>query len=276
MSGLVEDGRGAGRVALVTGAARGIGAAVAIGLCRSGWRVVAFDLCADDPALAYRLAGPDDLEATVETCNGAGSEESAVGVVGDVRDQAMLDVAVATARDRFGGLDAAVAVAGVIGGGQSTWEIGDGLWQTLIDVNLGGVRRLARAAVPALLERPRPRSGRFVAVASAGGSVGLPLLGAYVAAKHGVVGLVRSLAAELGPEGVTANAVSPGSTRTDILAASAAVYNLGDPEEFAAHHLEPRLLEPVEVAAAVLWLCGPASSGVTGAVLPVDAGMTAR
>jgi len=276
MSGFLEDGGGAGRVALVTGAARGIGAAVAIGLSRAGWRVVAFDRCADDPALAYRLAGPEDLEATLDVCNATGGDETAVGVVGDVRDQATLEGAVAMARERFGGLDAAVAVAGVIGGGQSTWEIGDGLWQTLIDVNLGGVRRLARAAVPALLERRRPRSGRFVAVASAGGSVGLPLLGAYVAAKHGVIGLVRSLAAELGPEGITANAVSPGSTRTDVLTASAALYDLGDPEEFSAHHLEPRLLEPGEVAAAVVWLCGLASSGVTGAVVPVDAGMTAR
>jgi NAD(P)-dependent dehydrogenase (short-subunit alcohol dehydrogenase family) len=146
----------------------------------------------------------------------------------------------------------------------------------LIAVNLTGVWRLARAAVPELLRRPAPRRGRFVAVASAAGSVGLPRLAAYAAAKHGVLGLVRSLAAELGPEGVTANAVAPGSTRTAALDASAAVYGLPDVEEFRTHHLQDRLLEPAEIAAAIGFLLSEAASGITGAVLPVDAGMTAR
>jgi NAD(P)-dependent dehydrogenase (short-subunit alcohol dehydrogenase family) len=115
-----------------------------------------------------------------------------------------------------------------------------------------------------------------VAVSSAGGVVGLPLLAAYTAAKHGVVGLVRSLAAELGPHGITANAVAPGSTSTAMLDASAAVYDLGGTSEFATHHLLGRLLDPAEVAALVRWLCSEAAAGVTGALLPVDAGMTAR
>jgi SDR family mycofactocin-dependent oxidoreductase len=180
------------------------------------------------------------------------------------------------ATQEFGGLDAAVAVAGMIAGGPPAWETGDELWSAMIDVNLGGVWRLARAAVPAMLERPAPRQGRFVAVASAGAVVGLPRLSAYVAAKHGVLGLIRTLAAELGPEGITANAVAPGSTRTAALTASAAVYGLASPEEFSVHHLLPRLVEPAEVAAAVVWLCGAGASGVTGALLPVDAGMTAH
>jgi len=259
------------RVAIVTGAARGIGAAVARGLSGLGWRLVLVDSCADDPALDYALATQAELEAVVQECG-----PGALGHVADVRDQDELAVAVALARERFGGLDAAVAAAGVIGGGPATWETGDELWEAMFGVNLLGVFRLARAAVPAMLERPVPRQGRFVAVASAGSVVGFPRLGAYVAAKHGVLGLVRSLAAELGPEGITANAVAPGSTRTAGLTASAAVYGLDSPEEFSVYHLEPRLLEPVEVAAAVVWLCGAGSSGVTGAVLPVDAGMTAR
>jgi SDR family mycofactocin-dependent oxidoreductase len=267
----LDPSAGAPGVAVVTGAARGIGAAVARRLSGRGWRLVLVDSCADDPAADYGLATRAELDEVVVACGPV-----AVGHVADVRDQAGLGDAVELARDRFGGLDAAVAVAGLIAGGPSTWETDDALWAAMIDVNLAGVWRLARAAIPAMLERPMPRRGRFVAVASAGGIVGLPRLGAYVAAKHGVVGLIRSLAAELGPEGITANVVAPGSTRTEALTASAALYELGSPDEFSVHHLVPRLLEPDEVAAAVSWLCDSGSSGVTGVVLPVDAGMTAR
>jgi SDR family mycofactocin-dependent oxidoreductase len=267
----LDSAAGAPGVGVVTGAGRGIGAAVAKRLSGRGWRLVLVDSCADDPAADYRLATRAELDAVVESCG-----PEAVSHVADVRDQAGLEAAVDLARSRFGGLDAAIAVAGLIAGGPTTWETDDELWAAMIDVNLGGVRRLARAAVPAMLERPVPRRGRFVAVASAGGVVGLPRLGAYVAAKHGVVGFVRSLAAELGPEGITANIVAPGSTRTAALTASAALYELSSPEEFRVHHLVPRLLEPDEVAAAVAWLCEDISSGVTGIVVPVDAGMTAR
>jgi SDR family mycofactocin-dependent oxidoreductase len=182
---------------------------------------------------------------------------------------------VALADARLGGLDAAVAVAGCVAGGAPAWETSDEVWAAMVGVNLEGVWRLARAAVPALLARPVPRRGRFVAVSSAGGARGLPLLSAYSAAKHGVTGLIRSLAAELGPEGITANAVAPGSTTTAMLGASAAFYGLADPGAFAEHHLLGRLVHPHEVAALVAWLCGDAAAAVTGAVLPVDAGMTA-
>ncbi len=255
-------------VAVITGAARGIGAATARRLASSGWRLVLVDRCADDPAFGYRLATRAELDAVAVACDG-------VAVVGDVRDQDALDGAVATAVDRFGGLDAAVAVAGGITGGQTSWQTADAAWAAMLDVNVTGVWRLARAAVPALLQRPAPRQGRFVAVSSAGGTLGLPLLAAYSASKHAVVGFVRSLAAELGPHGITANAVAPGSTRTAMLDASAAVYGLASTEEFAIHHQLGRLVEPDEVAALLAWICGPDSGAITGAVLPVDAGMTA-
>ena len=259
-----------GPVAIVTGAARGIGAATAILLASEGWKIVLVDACADIPGAGYAMATRAELDGTVAACG------EAIGVISDVRDQVGLDMAVAEAVDRYGGLDAAVACAGVVAGGPNAWDLEEATWETLLAVNLTGVWRLARAAVPELLRRPVPRRGRFVAVASAGGSVGLPRLAGYAAAKHGVVGLVRSLAAELGPEGVTANAVAPGSTRTAALDASAVVYGLEDPEAFRLHHLDQRLLEPGEIAAAIGFLCSEAASGITGAVLPVDAGMTAR
>lgn len=266
------SGAGAG-VAIVTGAARGIGAATASMLAASGWKLVLLDRCEDDPHLPYRLSRPEDLDAVVAACGGP---SSAVAVKADVRDQDALDRAVERAVELFGGLDAAVAVAGAVAGGHEAWHTSDEVWDAMLSINLEGTWRLARAAVPAMLQRPEPRHGRFVAVASAGGSVGLYLLAAYTAAKHGVVGFVRSLAAEVAPHGITANAVAPGSTEGAMLEASAAVYGLHKADEFAQYHMLPRLLSPSEPAALIAWLCGPQSGGITGAVVPVDAGMTAR
>ena len=259
------------RVAIVTGAGRGIGADVARRLAAQGWSLVLVDRAEDDPALDYPLTSAGDFYALVGQC-GPGAR----GVVADVRDQGALDRAVALAVSEFGGLDAAVAVAGAVAGGVEAWRTDDDTWDEMMSVNLEGVWRLARAAVPALLERPEPRQGRFVAVSSTGGSIGLYLMAAYAAAKHGVIGLVRSLAAELAPHGITANAVAPGSTAGAMLDASAKVYGLDSAEEFVTHHMRPRLLTPAEPAALIAWLCGEDSSGMTGAVLPVDAGMTAR
>jgi SDR family mycofactocin-dependent oxidoreductase len=259
----------AGRVAVVTGAARGLGAAVARALAAEGWRLVLTDVCADDPAVPYPLARPEELV-------GLAAELDAEAVTADVRQPDQLATAVARAVERHGGLDAAVAGHGVIAGGPPAWETDPAVWDAVVGVDLTGVFHLARAAVPALLARPAPRQGRFVAVASAAGLVGLPRLAAYTAAKHGVVGFVRGLAADLAGTGVTANAVCPGSMRTAMLDASAAVYGLADVEELAVHHLTGTLLDPAEVAAFVTWLCSPASSALTGAALPADAGLTTR
>ena len=256
-------------VGLITGAARGIGAATAVALAGQGWDVVLFDVCADDPALGYPLASPEELEATAARCGGE-------AVTGDVRSPADLGQAVDRARDRFGGLDAAVSVAGVILAAPHVWEMPDEHWHTVVDTNLTGTFNLARAAVPAMLERPEPRSGRFVAVSSAAALKATPRLAAYSASKAGVIGLVRGLAADLADTGITANAVLPGSTGTALLTRSAEIYGLDDPARFADHHVDHRIVTPEEVAAVAAWLCSEASAALTGAAVPADAGMTAR
>jgi SDR family mycofactocin-dependent oxidoreductase len=252
-------------VALVTGAARGIGAATVHALVATGWQVVAVDCVTDDPALPYPLATPGELAAL--------RSDACAVVQADVRDPAALAEAVAVAESRFDGLDAAIAAAGVIAGGRSQWELDPAAERAVLDINLGGVLNLARVAVPALLRRPAPRSGRFVAVASAAATRGLPQLAAYCAAKAGVAALVRALAVELGTTGVTANAVSPGSTDTAILAESARLYGLPAAGAFAAQQPIGRLLDPDEVAGVIAFLAGPGSSGMTGAAVPVDGGL---
>lgn len=256
------------RVALVTGAARGIGAATVAALAAAGWRVVAVDRCADDPDLPYPMGTRAELDAVA-----AAAGPGVLAVAADTRDPAGLTSAVELAEQRWGGLDAAVAAAGVIAGGLPAWQVPPGQEQAVLDIDLGGVLTLARVSVPALLRRPEPRQGRFLAVASAAAARGLPMLAAYCAAKAGVTGFIRALAAELGSTGVTANAVSPGSTDTPILAESARLYDLPGAAAFAAQQPAGRLLRPAEVAAVLAFLAGPESSGMTGAIVPVDGGL---
>jgi SDR family mycofactocin-dependent oxidoreductase len=258
------------RVAVVTGAARGIGAAVVQQLAAEGWCVVAVDICADIPGVRYPLARRDQLAALARRW-----PDTVLDVAADVRERAELADAVVLAESEFGGVDAAVAAAAVMAGGKPLWETSDADWEALFDTGVRGVFNLARVAVPAMLRRPEPRAGRFVALASAAGHQGLWHLAGYNAAKHAVVGLVRGLATDLRGTGVTATAVSPGSTRTAMLDATADLYGLDDVGEFAQHQLADRLLEPAEVAAAVCWLCGPQSSAVTGTVVHADGGFTA-
>jgi SDR family mycofactocin-dependent oxidoreductase len=254
-------------VALVTGAARGIGAATVAGLSAGGFAVVAVDACADDPRLPYAMGTRAELEAV------AGST-GAQAVVADVTDADAMAAVVAGVEREHGGLDAFIAGAGVIAGGVPLWEMAFEQERAVLSVCLDGVLVGARVAIPALLRRPAPRQGRFLAIASAAAIRGLPMLAAYCAAKAGVVGAIRALALELRGTGVSANAICPGSTRTPILDESARLYHLADAEAFAAQQPIERLLDPAEVAALLVWLAGPQSSGLTGAVVPVDGGLS--
>jgi SDR family mycofactocin-dependent oxidoreductase len=259
------------RVALVTGAARGIGAATVRALAADGWAVVAVDRCRDDPRLPYALGTEEELRAVAAA---AAANGRVTAVVADAADASELAEAVALAEQRHGGLDAMIAAAGVIAGGVPLWEMPREQEEAVLDVDLAAVLTAARVAVPVLLRRPHPRDGRFIAVASTAATRGLPMLAAYTAAKAGVAGLVRALAAELRGAGVTSNAVSPGSTRTAMLDESARLYGLDSSEAFAPQQPLERLLDPGEVAAMIAWLAGPAAGGVTGADLAVDGGLS--
>ncbi|MFV1990072.1 MAG: mycofactocin-coupled SDR family oxidoreductase [Acidimicrobiales bacterium] len=259
------------RVAVVTGAARGIGAATVHELASQGWSVLAVDIAANDDTLPYSFASPAELDQVVAQASEQGNVHACVA---DVRDVDALESAVAEAVTRWGGVDAAIACAGAIGGGVEQWKLPLSQEKTIIDINLGGVLALARAAIPAMLQQPEPRSGRFLAVSSAAATSMMPMLAAYSAAKAGIHGAIRSLAAELGSSGITANAVSPGSTETPILDESARLYDLPDKFDFSQHHLIQRLIRPAEVAAVLAFLAGESSGAITGAVIPVDGGLS--
>jgi SDR family mycofactocin-dependent oxidoreductase len=258
-----EGSRGK-RIALVTGAARGIGAATVQRFVMDGWHVVAVDRAADDPRLPYALGTAEQLAEL--------ASERVQPIAADVTDPEAMQAAVDMALKRWGGLDAVVAAAGVIAGGVPSWQLDAEQERAVLEVNLGGVITAARVGIPALLRRPQPREGRFIAVASAAASKGLPMLAAYCASKAGVTGFIRALAIELGGTGITANAVSPGSTRTDILDESARLYSVTT-DAFAAQPPLGRLLEPEEVAALIAWLASPQARGATGGDHPLDGGL---
>jgi SDR family mycofactocin-dependent oxidoreductase len=256
------------KVAIVTGAARGIGAAVVDGLVAQGISVVAVDRCRDEPTLGYPMGTKKELDHVVGRHG-----ERALGLVGDVRSADDMALAVEMAVSQFGRLDVVVAGAGVIAGGVPLWEMDEAAFDTVMGVNLYGAIRLFNAAVPQLLGNEDQR-GRLIAISSAAGLIGIQNAAAYVVAKHGVVGLVRALACDLASTNITVNAVCPGSTDTAILRASAGMYGLESHTELRHHQPIGRLLEPEEPAAMVCFLASEAASGVTGAALAVDGGMT--
>ena len=249
------------RVALVTGAARGIGAATLARLVADGYRVIAVDSCEGSP-----LATRDDLESVA-----ARHESAVLPVVADVRDRNALVAAATLAVTTWGRLDVAVAGAAVMRGGVPLWETGEDDLDLLWDVDAKGVWNTAAAVVPLMLAGPDPHGCRVVAVASAAGTRGLFHLAAYTAVKHAVVGIVKGLAADLVGTGVTVSAVSPGSTDTDMLRSTAIQYDV-DANDLAQHQLNRRLLDPTEIAAAIAFCASPAGGVVNGTILHADGG----
>lgn len=252
------------RVALVTGAARGIGRATVDRLVDDGYAVVAVDSCEGAP-----LAELADLHAVA-----ARHGDAVLPVVGDVRDPTAMADAVGAAVGRWGRLDVAVAAAAVIRGGRPLWETPLEDLDLLWEVTTKGVWNTAAAALPAMLAGPAPGECRFVAVASVAGSQGLFHLAAYNATKHAVVGIVKGLAADLAGTGVTASAVSPGSTDTDMLRATAELYDV-TVDELVSHQLIRRVIDPAEIAAAIAFCASPAGGIVNGTVVHADGGFEA-
>lgn len=249
-------------VALVTGAARGIGAAVVRRLLARGCVVHALDSCAgDDGGTAYPLATKADLDAVV-----ALDPARVLPVVADVRDLDALRAAADEAVRRHGSLDTVVAGAAVMAGGAPMWETPDDELRLVWETDALGVWNTARATVPHLLRSAA--NPTFVAIASTAAERGLWRLSAYVMAKHAVVGIVRGLAADLDGTSVTACAVSPDSTDTDMLLATAAIYGMTAAE--LAGQDGGTAADPDRVARVVERAC-TAGAEVHGRVLLVGA-----
>lgn len=259
------------RVSLVTGAARGIGAATVAELCGQGYAVTALDICSGGlvpPGIGYPMATREQLDEVARAF-----PDQVLAVEADVRDREALESAVNATLVRFGRLDAVVAAAGVVVGGQSLWETPNEHLQTLFEINVQGVWNTAAVTVPAMLAGPSSSDCRFVAVASAAGERGLFNLAGYVASKHAVIGIVRGLAADLVGTGLAAMAVSPGSTNTSMLAATADLYDT-TPQGLAEHQGIRRLIAPEEIAATIALCCSPAGAALNASVIRADGGFS--
>ncbi|GAA4485531.1 mycofactocin-coupled SDR family oxidoreductase [Rhodococcus olei] len=271
-----------GKVALVTGAARGIGRAQAVRFAQEGADVIAVDVCERVDTTVTPPAGPDDLAETARLVRetGRGIET----FVADVRDRAALAAAVDAGVAAFGGLDVVCATAGITSSAPAL-ELTPDAWQTMLDVNLTGVWQTCAVSAPHLIERG---GGSMILTSSIAGLRGLVGVAHYTAAKHGVVGLMRSLAKELAPHGVRVNTVHPTNVDTDMIQNDAVrskfrpdLDHAPTREEFAEAAVTMNMLpvpwvEPVDIANASLFLASDEARYITSVSLPVDAGSTRR
>lgn len=270
-----------GRVALVTGAARGQGRSHAVALARAGADVVLVDRCQDLSSVTYPLATEEDLETTEALVKEQG--RAALAARCDVRDPGELGQIVRRAVETFGHIDILLANAGVSGGSR-VQDVTDEEWEQFVGTNLTGVFNSIRAVAPRMIEQ---RYGRIVATSSMMGRMASPNLAAYVATKWGVIGLVKAAALDLAAFGITVNAVAPGNIDTPMVQ-NEGLYRTVRPdlEHPTAEDVAPYLqmlhaqpvpwLAPQEVTEAVMFLVGPGSTHITGAVLDVSAGASAR
>jgi SDR family mycofactocin-dependent oxidoreductase len=263
----------AGKVAFVTGAARGQGRSHCIRLARAGADIVAVDACGPVAEHnGYPPASQDDLAETVSLVEGEGRKILADRV--DVRDAAGLQRVVAETLEQFGRLDIVVANAGVLNWGR-LWEISAQQWQDILDINLTGLWNTIKAVVPPMIEAGN--GGSIITISSAAGIKAVPGCGHYCASKFGVVGLTNSLAVELGEYGIRVNSVHPYGTDTPM-GNDLSMYKVFQDHPNYIHSYSPgalptdSLADPDHISDIVVWLAGDASSLVTAAQIPADKG----
>jgi SDR family mycofactocin-dependent oxidoreductase len=273
-------GRVAGKVAFITGAARGQGRSHAIRLAQEGADIIAVDLTGQIDTVPYPMSTPDDLAQTVKEIEAL--DRRIVATQADVRDYGAVKAALDAGVAELGRLDIVSANAGIFSFGTME-ELDEQHWQDMIDVNLTGVWHAAKAAIPHLRAAG---GGSIILTSSTAGLQAIPNIGHYVAAKHGVVGLMRTLALELAPDFIRVNSVHPTAVNTDMIQNSA-TYELFASDlpvaERTKEALTPRFqglnvlpipwVEPVDISNAVLWLASDEARYVTGVTLPVDAGL---
>lgn len=266
------------KVVFITGAARGQGREHAVRFAAEGARIIGVDICEDLPNTPYPLATEDDLAETVRRVESAGGAMHAERA--DVRDLPALRSAVAAGMERFGRLDVIVANAGTYSPGPVQWLTSEA-WDETIGINLTGVFNTVRAGAKRLIEQDR--GGAIVITSSTAGLRGFYGSPAYNAAKHGVVGFMRSVALELAPNNIRVNTVHPTSVATPMIINDTfprlVRMDLEEPTtDDAAEFLRPQQALDVpwvdagDISDAVLWLCSDEARFVTGVTLPVDAG----
>jgi SDR family mycofactocin-dependent oxidoreductase len=260
-----------GRVALITGAARGQGRAHALALAAEGADIVAADAPGPMKGLTYPLGTESDLHETVELVNGLGRRCTPMAV--DVRDSAQVNAAVEQTVNEFGSLDIVLANAGIVSTGLLE-EVSDEMWQQLIDTNLTGAFNTLRAAIPVMR---RQRFGRIVVTSSMGGRMGIPELAAYNATKWGVIGLAKSVALEVAKDGITVNVICPTTTQTPMVQPAG-----GDdvPDDLVRRMMKanpiPRpWLQPEDVSRGIIYLVTDPGV-ISGSVLEIGLGGSAR
>jgi SDR family mycofactocin-dependent oxidoreductase len=263
-----------GRVAFITGAARGQGRAHAIRLAREGADVIALDICAPvSDSITYRPATPEDLAETVRAVEAEGRKILAREI--DIRDDAAVRQLVSDGVEQFGRIDILVANAGVLSWGR-IWELSDEQWDTVIGVNLTGTWRTLRAVIPVMIEAGN--GGSIVVVSSSAGLKATPGNGHYSASKHGLVALTNALAIELSEFGIRVNSIHPYSVDTPMIERELMMQIFAEHPQYV-HSFGPMLLQPNgfmgadEVADVVAFLAGDGSGTLTGAQIPVDKGV---
>ncbi len=266
----------ANRVVLVTGAARGLGKACALRCAEEGAALVLVDIGRAVETVPYPGASGGQLEAAAEEARQRGA--TGVTALADVRDGGQLAHAVAEGTKALGPIDGLVAAAGIDSWAKS-WEMTDEQWDAMLDVNLGGVWKAARAVAPGMIER---RRGSMVFISSVLGHKPNVDFAHYTAAKHGVIGLARNMALELAPHGVRVNTVDPTSVNTDMIMNQLYLDRAVGHQGATLDEAKARLgvwnalpipwIEPIDVANAVLFLLSDEARYVTGVSLPVDAG----